>query len=155
ILTRSARQTAASSEFQRAKYEVIHKVLSLAAEVRSAFYMAVADEQAAGLFRQVVSATEAAAELAQRQAQTGNINRRDQALQQAQYAQAVIDLSRIEARVASDRESLNRLLGLWGDQVTWNLPDRLPDPPSAKPALDGLEALAVTRRLDLAGARQD
>jgi cobalt-zinc-cadmium efflux system outer membrane protein len=155
ILTRSARRSVASSELERTRYEVTQKVLDLAAEVRTAYYSAVADEQAAGLFRQVVSATEAAAELSQRQAHAGNVNRRDQALQQAQYAQAVVELARVEARIANDREALNRLLGLWGDQVSWNLPDRLPELPSTKPPLEGLETLAITRRLDLAGARQD
>lgn len=155
LFTRSARQTIASSEFARVKDEVANEVLNLAAEVQSAFYTAVADEQAAGLLRQVVATTEAAADLAQRQAAAGNIYPRDQALQQAQYAQAVVELSRTEAQIAADRERLNRLLGLSGDQVSWNLPDRLPDPPAAKPPLDGLEKLAIERRLDLAGARQD
>lgn len=155
VLTRSARQTVMSSEFLRIKHEVADKVLSLAAEVRPAYYKAVADEQAAGLFRQVVASTEAAADLAQRQATAGNITPRDQALQQAQYAQAVVNLSQIEAQTASGREHLNALLGLSGDQVSWNLPDRLPDPPATKPSLNGLETLAIERRLDLAGARQD
>lgn len=155
VFTRSARQTVASSDFDRVKDEVADKVLNLAADVRSAYYTAVADEQAAGLFRQVVATTEAAADLAQRQARAGNINPRDQALQQAQYAQAVIELSKIEAQTATDRERLNRLLGLSGDQVSWNLPDRLSDPPSTKPSLDRLEGLAIERRLDLAGTRQE
>lgn len=155
VFTRSARQSVASSDFDRVKDEVADKVLNLAADVRSAYYNAVADEQAAGLFRQVVATTEAAADLSERQARAGNINPRDQALQQAQYAQAVVELAKIEAQTARDRETLNRLLGLSGDKVSWNLPDRLPDPPSTKPSLDGLENLAIQRRLDLAGARQD
>lgn len=155
LLTQPARRTVASSAFERAKYELGHKVLDLAAEVRAAYYGVVAAEQAAELSRQVVSATEAAAELSQRQVEAGNATARDQALQQAQYAQSVLMLGRNEVEVAHERERLNRLLGLWGDQVTWNLPDRLPDVPSEKPSLEGLETLAVERRLDLAGARAD
>jgi cobalt-zinc-cadmium efflux system outer membrane protein len=155
LLTRSAQRTLAASGVERAQHEVGTKILDLAAEVRTTYYKLVADEQAAELFRQIVGATEAAAELAQRQLQAGNLSRRDQAVQQAQYAQAALELARTETRIASDREALNRLLGLWGDQVAWNLPDRLPEIPAAKPALDGLESLAIERRLDLAGARQD
>lgn len=155
VLTLSARRTVASSAFQRAKYELGSKILDLAAEVRTAYYKLVADQQAAELFRQVVSATEAAAELSQRQVQAGNLSRRDQALQQAQYAQASVELARTEAQIASDREGINRLLGLSGDQVTWNVPDRLPEIPSAKPSIDGLETAAIEHRLDLAGARQE
>lgn len=155
LLTQPARRTVASSAFERAKYEVGNKVLDVAAEVRAAYYAVLAAEQAAELSRQVVSATEAAAELSQRQVQAGNATARDQALQQAQYAQAVLMLARVEVDVAQERERLNRLLGLWGDQVTWNLPDRLPDLSTDKPSLDGLETLAIERRLDLAGARAD
>ena len=155
VLTQPARRTVASSAFERAKYELGDKILNVAAEVRSAYYKLLADQQAAELFRQVVSATQAAAELAERQAQAGNLNRRDQALQQAQYAQAVVELSRTEAEIASDREHLNRLLGLYGDQIMWTLPDRLPDVPSARPSLDGLETAAIEHRLDLAGARAE
>jgi cobalt-zinc-cadmium efflux system outer membrane protein len=145
----------ASGAFERARFNIGNKILDTAAEVRSVYYKLVADQQAAELFRQVVSATEAAAELSQRQAQAGNVNRRDQALQQAQYAQAVVELSRAEAQIASDREYLNRLLGLFGDQLAWNLPDRLPDIPTERPSLDGLETAAIEHRLDLAGARAD
>jgi cobalt-zinc-cadmium efflux system outer membrane protein len=155
VLTLAARRTVAASAFERTKLELGQKILDLAAEVRSAYYGLVADQQAIGLFRQVVSATEAAAELAQRQMSAGNLNPRDQAAQQAQYAQAALELSRAEAQFASDRERLNRLLGVWGGQTAWNLPDRLPDVPTEKPALDGLETAAVERRLDLAGARRN
>lgn len=155
LLTQPARRTVATSAFERAKYQTAQKVLDLAAEVRAAYYGVVAAEQSAELLRQVVSATEAAAELSQRQVLAGNATPRDQALQQAQYARAVLDLSRAEIDIASGRERLNRLLGLWGDQLAWNLPDRLPDVPDAAVELDGLESLAITRRLDLAGARAD
>ena len=155
LLTLPARSTIASSAFEAVKFEVSQKVLDLAADVRSTYYKLVADQQSVDFFRQVVSATEAGAELAFRQGQAGNINRRDQALQQSLYAQAILELARAEARLASDREMLSQLLGLSGDQTAWNLPDRLPDIPSAKPSIDGLETLAIERRLDLAGARQE
>ncbi len=72
----------------------------------------------------------------------------------AQYGQAVLELARVEAQMASDREPLNRLLGLSGDQVGWNVPGRLPDIPVQKLSFEGLEKLAIERRLDLDGARK-
>ncbi len=155
VFTRSARQAIAASDFDRVKDDMVNKVLDLAADVRSAYYTAVADEQEADLFGQAVATLEVAADTAERQSMAGNINPRDQTLQQAQYAKAIVERSRIEARTTVDRERLDRLLGLSGDQTSWNLPDRLPDPPSSKPSLDGLEKVAIQRRLDLAGARQD
>lgn len=155
IFTLSAQRAAASGALHGTQYRVANRILDVAAEVRPAYYKLVADQQAAELFRKVVAANEAAAELSQRQLQAGNVSRRDQALQQAQYARAALDLARTEAQIASDREALNRLLGLFGDQVTWNLPERLPAVPTTKPSLEGLETVAIERRLDLAGARQD
>ena len=154
LVTLPAQRTIASSAFERAKFELGNKIIDLAAEVRSAYYQLLADQQTAEMFRQAVSATAAAAELSSRQLQAGNATPRDQAMQQAQYAQAVVELSRAEARVTSGREILNRLLGLYGDQLAWNLPERLPDIPATKPTLDGLETTAIEHRLDLAGARQ-
>ncbi|MBI3513974.1 MAG: TolC family protein [Proteobacteria bacterium] len=155
LVTLPTRRTVASSALESAKLELGARILETAAATRRAYYTALADQQAAGLLRQVTSASEAAAELSERQTRAGNLSRRDQSVQQAQYAQAVFQLARAEARLASDRERLNRLLGLFGDQVTWNLPDRLPEIPAAKPQLDGLETVAIQHRLDLAGARQD
>jgi cobalt-zinc-cadmium efflux system outer membrane protein len=155
ILTLTARRTGASSVFARAKYDLGNKILEIAASTRRAYYTVLADQQAVELLRQVMMATEAAAELSERQARAGNASRREQSLQQAQYAQAALQLSRAEAQVSGDREALNRLLGLFGDQVAWNLPDRLPDVPVGKPELAGLESAAIENRLDLAGARED
>lgn len=155
VLTLAGRKQVAASQFERRKLEIENRVMDLAAAVRNAYYKALANEQSLGLFKQVVSATEAAAELAERQREAGNIMPRDQAIQQAFYAQTLLDRSRIETQLASDREALNRLLGLWGKDVAWNSPDRLPDVPEEKPAIEGLESLAVSQRLDLAAAKAD
>lgn len=155
VLTLAGRKKVASSQFERQKLVVENRIMDLAAAVRTTYYKASADEQSLGLFKQVVSASEAAAELAERQREAGNIMPRDQAIQQAFYAQTLLDRARIETQLASDREALNRLLGLWGNDVAWNLPDRLPDVPEDKPAVEGLESLAVSQRLDLVAAKQD
>lgn len=154
VLTLPARRAIAADTFERAQFALGSRILEVAAAVRAAYYRLVADEQALGLLRQVVAATEAAAELAERQVRAGTVSRREQSLHQVQYAQAVLELARAEARLATDREALNRLLGLWGPDTGWRLPDRLAEVPPETPALDGLEALAVGQRLDLAAARK-
>lgn len=155
ILTRAGRKQVASSEFESRKFEIGSKISNLAAAVRAVYYKALADEQSLELFKQVTSATEAAAELSERQLQAGNVMPRDQAIQQAFYAQTLLDRVRVETQLSSHREALNRLLGLSGRDVAWNLPGRLPDVLQDKPAIEGLENLAVSQRLDLAAAKQD
>jgi cobalt-zinc-cadmium efflux system outer membrane protein len=154
VVTLAGRRAVADAHFERAQLELGHRILTLAADVRGTYYRLVADEQALGLLRQGVAASEAAAELAERQVRAGTLSRRDQSLQQALYARAVLELGRAETRWAMARESLNRLLGLWGPDTAWQLPERLPEIPAAVPALAGLEARALERRLDLAAARR-
>jgi cobalt-zinc-cadmium efflux system outer membrane protein len=98
VVTRSARRTIATAAFERAQLELGRKILAVAAEVRAAYYRLVADAEALGLLRQVATATEAAAELAERQVQAGALSRRDQALQQTLYAQVVLELARAETQ---------------------------------------------------------
>jgi outer membrane protein, heavy metal efflux system len=52
------------------------------------------------------------------------------------------------------RETLNRLLGLWGPRTEWKLAQELPEIPEADPPLEGLESLAIQQRLDIDAARK-
>jgi cobalt-zinc-cadmium efflux system outer membrane protein len=154
VLTQPARRTIAAGALERVQLELGHRILEVAGDVRASYYRLVADAQGVALLRQVASATEAAAELAERQVQAGTLTRRDQAIQQTLYAQVLLELAAAETGLGADREVLNRLLGLWGPDTAWRLPDRLPEVPAAVPPLEGLEALAVDQRLDLAAARK-
>jgi outer membrane protein TolC len=51
------------------------------------------------------------------------------------------------------RERLARLLGVWGAQAQFSLPQRLPDLPAAPQDLPDLERVALAQRLDVQGAR--
>jgi outer membrane protein TolC len=53
------------------------------------------------------------------------------------------------------RERLVRLLGLWGQDSAFTLPERLPDLPAAPAQIADLEQRALGNRLDVAAARQD
>ena len=154
LLTRGPRKNIQSAVFASTKLAVSNKVLELAADVKVAYYTAQADAQEVALFTQAVAASEAAAELAQRQYQAGTLNRREQLLQQSFYAQTLLDAAQAETRLQTDREHVNRLLGLWGNNITWTLPARLPAPKDI-PKLEHLESQAIAQRLDLAVAKQE
>ena len=49
----------------------------------------------------------------------------------------------------SAREKLTRVMGLWGSQVQYALPERLPDLPDTRPELHDLESFAMQNRLDI------
>ena len=155
VVTRAARKQIGAAQAERVGYEVAQSVFELSMDVKAAYYAVLADAQAIELLQQVTLGTEAAAELAARQVQAGTLSRKDQALQQAFYAQAALDTAQAQARLASDRERVNRLLGLWGQQTQWKVPGRLPQLPPALPPLDHVEQWAVERRLDLAAMARE
>ncbi|MFG0417496.1 TolC family protein [Pseudomonas sp. zjy_8] len=130
-------------------------VVELASETRKAWYQAVAAEEGLVYARQVLEAAEAGAELARRLAAVGNFSKLQQAEQQGFYAEAGIAVLRAEqARVAS-RERLTRLLGLWGEQIAYRLPERLPPLPDAADELPEVERLAMNQRQDIQAMRLD
>ena len=128
-------------------------VLALAADTRQAWVRAVAAEESVSYSLQVMQAAEASAELARRMAQVGNFNKLQQAREQSFYADAALGHARaVQARRAS-RERLTRLLGLWGTQTDYRLPQRLPDLPAQPSELPDIERIALVQRLDVQGAR--
>lgn len=155
VFTLLARKKIGRAAAERVTLEVSGDVLDLAAQVQSQYYRVVGDAEALGLARQVVSSTEAAAELAQRQFAVGNLSKREQSIQQVFYAQNLLDLAQAEAQLDADREKLTRLMGLWGADTDWKIPARLPEVPTAVPTLDEIEKLAISRRMDLAAAKKE
>jgi len=154
LLSLSARRKVGEAGADRATFAVAGRIVEVASEVQAQYYTVVGDAQALELAQQVVTATEAAAELAQRQRSAGNLSRRDQALQQAFYAQTLLDVAQAQANLAADREKLNRMLGLWGTDTRWRIPDHLPAVPPDLPGLADVEARAIAQRLDLAAAKK-
>jgi outer membrane protein TolC len=139
--------------FARAQGLAATAVLQLVADTRKAWVQAVAARQALQYAKQVMDAAEAGAELARRMAAVGNFNKLQLAREQSFYADAALALARAEQAERGSRERLTRLLGLWGDQAGFGLPDRLPDLPEAARDLPQIERQAIAERLDVQGAR--
>jgi outer membrane protein TolC len=89
-------------------------------------------------------------------AAAGNFSKLDQAREQAFYAEATAQLARAQQAERTARERLARLMGLWGEELAFELPDRLPElPKEPRAAGEDLEAQALAQRLDVQGARRD
>jgi outer membrane protein TolC len=139
--------------FAQIQGRVAMAVLSLAAETRKTYYQALAAEEAVRYMRQVKLAAEASAELARRMQQVGNFNKLQRAREQAFYADAALTLARAEQAQRSTRERLTRLLGAWGEQIAFTLPERMPDLPKAAEDRPDIERVAMAQRLDVQGAK--
>ena len=139
--------------FEQTKARVAMSVLSLAADTRKAYFTAVAAEESVRYMRQVKQAADASAELARRMEQVGNFNKLQRAREQAFYANAALRLAQAEQTQRSTRERLVRLLGVWGPQTQFALPERLPDLPPSPLELPDIEQVALAQRLDVQGAK--
>ncbi len=138
---------------QQTQGDVTQAMLSLAAQSRKAYFEAVAAQETVRYMQQVKQAADASAELARRMAQVGNFNKLQHAREQRFYAEATMKLAQAQQAQHASRERLTRLLGLWGEQLAFTLPQRLPDLPSAPLDLPHVEQVAMAQRLDVMGAK--
>ncbi len=155
ILTMPWRREAASQRLAATQAGVAAAVLAHAADTRRAWVQAVAAQEGVRYSRQVMRAAEASAELAQRMQQVGNFSALQRAREQAFYADATLDVARAEQAERAAREKLTRLLGMWGVQTGFLLPERLPDLPPQARDLPDVERTAIAQRLDLQAARRE
>jgi len=65
-----------------------------------------------------------------------------------------LELANSEIAILDAREQLTRLMGLWGHQTDWRLPEQLPDIPTNEISLEHLESMAIENRLDLAAEKK-
>jgi len=128
-------------------------VLAHVAEVRKAWVRAVAAQQTGAYMHQVQDAAAAGAELARRMAEAGNFSRLQRAREHSFSAEAALNLARAQQSSVATRERLNRLLGLWGPQLIYTLPERLPDLPPEGADRPDIEREALATRLDLRAAQ--
>jgi outer membrane protein, heavy metal efflux system len=155
LLVLPLRKRAAGVAFEAAKQRVTHEVLTTVADVKVAFYHAQGAAQLLDLRRNITSATQASYDAATRMHDAGNIPDLALANERVLHERATVDLAKAERDALDAREELSALMGVWGDDTGWTLAARLPDLPESEENLSGLESLAVTRRADLAAARQE
>jgi len=153
LATLPFRSEIARQRFQGAQLRAAEQTLGLAADVRRAYYRAVAANELAGVLTDAKSTAQSTAELAEKLGQTGSLNKLDQAREQVYYAETTADLAMIRQEATSARERLIRLLGLWDGQIGIRLPQKLPVLPPRPRSPPRIEVDAVEHRIDLQIAR--
>jgi hypothetical protein len=154
LLTIPLRTKIEGRRFEEVKLAVAGRAVEVGLETRQAWFQAVAAEQAVRYMEQVKDAAEASAELARRMARLGNFPRLTQMREQAFYAETVAQLARAKQAAIAERERLARLMGLYGEDLGFKLPERLPDLPATLPEVVDLEATAIAQRYDVQAARR-
>jgi outer membrane protein TolC len=149
LATLPMRSQIAADRFRQAQIIALSETLRIAAETRRAYYRAVAARELAGFLAQAQSGAATAAKFATRLGETGGMNKLDQAREQVFYADLTAQLASTRQRAASERETLIRAMGLWGDDLGFKMAAALPPLPSRPRALPDIESEAVRRHVDL------
>lgn len=139
--------------WEQAKLAAADQVLQIAADTRRAYYRAISSAQLLTYMEQTKAAAEASAEMGRRLGQTGAFGKLRQAREYVFYAETMAQLVRARQSATADRERLVRMLGLWGKNLTFTLPERLPDLPSQLTEIEGIEGKAIDQRMDIRMAK--
>ncbi|WP_295138718.1 TolC family protein [uncultured Reyranella sp.] len=147
--TLPAKTEIAKREFEEARYRAVATTLSLTIDVRRAYVRALAAQQRLALLEQARQTADASAQMMKQLGETGAANKLDQARVSAFYADLSIQVAQARLAVTTSREALTRILGLWGSDLAYRLPARLPVLPAAVDTLADVEVDAMRRRVDL------
>ncbi|MDB5764591.1 MAG: copper resistance protein [Herminiimonas sp.] len=121
---------------------------------RRAWVRAIAARQTLHYAQDVMLAAEVSRNLTQRMRQLGSSSPIDTLRSQQFLDQSMARSTRAQAHAMLEREQLLQWMGLWGTEAERvQLPDRLPDLPVSALGPEGLEALALSQRLDAQIAR--
>ncbi|MGH7966004.1 MAG: hypothetical protein ACRERD_30005, partial [Candidatus Binatia bacterium] len=145
----------ATAKFEETKLRVAAEVLDFAWRTQTAFSRHQANEQMLEMRRQVAASTAASFALARQMREAGNVRELDAAAERALAEEAKLDLRLAEVVVRESRETLNALMGLWGEEAqAWTAtPVRLPEPREPLD-VERLESRVIERSLDLAAAER-
>lgn len=153
LATLPARAAIAQDEFRAAQLRTIEAVLRLAADARRQYYRAVAANAQVAFYQEAKASADAASELFKRLGESGGVNKIDQAREFAFEAELTVELAQARQLQRQERERLVRQLGLWGDELKFQLAS-LPPLPKLQ-SVKAVEAEALIKRVDLRIARAE
>ncbi len=155
LITLPRRTAIAADQFARARQQAVATTLTLATDTRRAYIRAVAAAQQVGFLDQARGTVDAAVRLNVQLGQAGGGDQLDQAELAAFYAELSARVGQARLTARRERETLIRLMGVWGGDVSFNLPAELPPLPGEPESMAAVEIEAINRRVDLLMARQD
>jgi outer membrane protein TolC len=153
LVTLPLRAEIARQRFRSDQYRATEQLLRLAGEARRQFYRTVAANQATAYLEQALASSESASILAKQLGETGALNKLEQAREQAFYSELGAQLGKARVQQRAERERFTRLLGLWGREIEFKLPNGLPALPGRLVTGPQIEAEALKKRADVQAAR--
>ncbi|WP_163880528.1 TolC family protein [Rhizobium laguerreae] len=153
LATKNRDISIADTRFRQAQLTAAVKTLQVAADTRRAWIGAVASWENVGQLQRAQATADAASELAEKLGETGAMTKGAQAREHVFVAELAGETAkaRLSARLA--KEELTRLMGLWGTDLDYQVPNGLPPLPKSVVRRDTIEAEALRNRIDLQVAK--
>ncbi len=151
--TRKQRVALADVSFRAAQLTAVNDTLTLANQTRQAWINAVAAFETVSYLKRAKATSDAGSELARKLGETGALNKAGQAREQAFNAELAGQLAQARLNAIRAKEDLTRLMGLWGADVDYYVPDALPALPRSVGRITNVEGRALQNRFDLRVAK--
>jgi len=151
--TRKQRMVLADANFRAAQLMAMNDTLTLANQTRQAWINAVAAFETVSYLRRAKATSDAGSELALKLGETGALNKAGQAREHAFNAELAGQLAQARLNATRAKEDLTKLMGLWGTEVDYYVPDALPALPRSVGRVTNIEGKALRNRLDLRVAK--
>jgi outer membrane protein TolC len=149
LITRPHHIDIAKTRFRQAQLEAALETLSVAATTRRAWINAVSAWERVTYLNLALAAADAASELAEELGRSGALPKGGQAREHVFYAELTGQAAQARLAAKGAKEELIRLMGVWGRDLEFFVPDALPSLPEAIATQRAIEAEALRKRVDL------
>lgn len=147
--TRKQRVALADTQFKQAQLGAVNETLRLASETREAWVKAVSAFEKVGNLKRASATSDASSELAKNLGLAGSLDKGSQAREHAFNADLAAQTAKARLEAANAKAKLTRLMGLWGTEVDYFVPNALPRLPKSIPRRRSIETDALKNRAEL------
>jgi len=151
--TRKQRVALADTQFKKAQLNAVNETLKLASETRQAWINAVSAFEAVENLKRASATSDASSELAQSLGLAGSLDKGSQAREHAFNADLAAQTAKARLEAAGAKAELTQLMGLWGAEVDYFVPNALPRLPKSIPRRPSIETDALMNRAELKVAK--
>lgn len=153
LMTRKKRLAIADARLRQSQLQATEATLKLAADTRRAWVEAVAAWERVAYLNRAQATADAASALAAKLGKSGAYPKAAQAREHVFYAELAGQTAEARMQARSAKEALARLMGVWGNDLDFKVPNALPGLPRNPLVKKDIESNALRSRIDLQIAR--
>jgi outer membrane protein TolC len=155
LFTIGSRSAIARDKAAKARYDASLSIMKIAGDVERSWVEAVAAVERVGLMMRIAESAKLAEQLGNRMSRAGSMKKIDLAKIKVFRAETAGQLAKLRIAARISREKLIRAMGIWGSDLRFRLPKKLPRLPKRPARSRVLERYALIRRLDIRAAHKE